>query len=274
MVYDGAAEMNELSLNSAVLAGENLLNNLVQVLTRFRLGKYACIADVSKCFFQVGIPFDQQDWFRVVWYKNNDLENGNSQIFRFTLWGINSSPYVALLALQRLAHENPSNASQITLNAVLNNRYMDDVLLASDTLLDLETIVEEGLKLFESRKFKLRKWMANSFAKSILLHVPKCDLAPCMSEIDLGSQPLPNSKALGLVWNTEGDVLRVRCREFTEAATKREMSSQLASQFDSLGMASPFLLGGKLILFPYLDWVGMRLFQMRLELVGESGFPS
>ena len=72
VVYDGAAEMNGLSLNSAVLAGENLLNNLVQVLTRFRLGKYACIADVSKCFFQVGIPVDQQDWFRVVWYKNND----------------------------------------------------------------------------------------------------------------------------------------------------------------------------------------------------------
>ena len=40
---------------------------------------------------------------------------------------------------------------------------MDDLLLASDTLLDLETIVEEGLKLFESRKFKLRKWIANSF---------------------------------------------------------------------------------------------------------------
>ena len=284
VVYDGAAEMNGLSLNSAVLAGENLLNNLVQVLTRFRLGKYACIADVGKSFLQVGIPVDQQDWFRIVWYKNNDLENGDSQIFRFTrhVWGINSSPYVALLALQRLAHENPSNASQITLNAVLNNRYMDDLLLASDTLLDLETVVEEGLKLFESRKFKLRKWIANSFAKSILLHVPECDLAPCMSEIDLGSQPLPNSKALGLVWDTEGDVLRVRCREFTETATKREMSSQLASQFDPLGMASPFLLGGKLILQKVsslgLGWdetlpdevrVGWRKWLSQLSLLNE-----
>ena len=37
-----------------------------------------------------------------------------------------------------------------------NNRYMDDLLLASDTLLEHEAIVEKGLKLFKSRKFKLR----------------------------------------------------------------------------------------------------------------------
>ena len=43
-------------------------------------------------------------------------------------------------------------------------------------------------------------------------------------------------------------MLRIHCREFEEASTKCEMSSQLSSQFDPLGMASPFLLGGKLIL--------------------------
>ena len=43
-----------MSINQAVLAGENLLNGLVEVLIRFRLGRYACVADISKCFFQVG----------------------------------------------------------------------------------------------------------------------------------------------------------------------------------------------------------------------------
>ena len=43
-------------------------------------------------------------------------------------------------------------------------------------------------------------------------------------------------------------MLRIHCREFQEAATKREMSCKLSSQFDPLGIASPFLLGGKLIL--------------------------
>ena len=250
VVYDGAAMFNGMSLNQVVLAGENLLNKLVEVLIRFRLGKYACVADASKCFFQLSIPSDQQDLFRIVWYENNDLDKGKPQIFKFTrhVWGINSSPYVALLALKRLVKENPVNVSELTLNVTQNNRYMDDILFASDNLGDLETIARKSAKLFESRGFKLRKWIANSHAKSILSRVSPKDLAHCLKEIDLGVQPLPDSKALGLIWDTQNDMLRVYSREFAETSTRREMSSQLASQFDPLGMASPFLLGGKLIL--------------------------
>ena len=34
---------------------------MLEVLFRFRLGKFACVADLSKCFFQVKIPESQQD---------------------------------------------------------------------------------------------------------------------------------------------------------------------------------------------------------------------
>ena len=53
MVYDGAAAVEGMSLNQAAFAGENLLNNLVEVLTRFCVGEFACVANLSKCFFQV-----------------------------------------------------------------------------------------------------------------------------------------------------------------------------------------------------------------------------
>ena len=36
VVYDGSAEVGGSSLNRAVLSGENLLNNLVEVLIQFR----------------------------------------------------------------------------------------------------------------------------------------------------------------------------------------------------------------------------------------------
>ena len=52
VVYDGAAELKGMSISQAVLAGENLLNGLVDVLIRFRLGRYTCVADISKCFFK------------------------------------------------------------------------------------------------------------------------------------------------------------------------------------------------------------------------------
>ena len=76
VVYDGAATVGGESLNRAVLAGENLLNGLIDVLMRFRMGKYACVADVSKCFFQIKLPRDQQDWFHIIWFKDNNIDSG------------------------------------------------------------------------------------------------------------------------------------------------------------------------------------------------------
>ena len=93
--------------------------------------------------------------------------NGFTQIYRFTrhVWGVNSSPYIALLAIKRLVFENVTNASQSTLNAILQCRYKDDLLLSSDSLVELETIARESRLLLESRGFTLRKWVSNNAAK-------------------------------------------------------------------------------------------------------------
>ena len=64
---------------------------------------------MSKCYFQIRLPWNQQDWFHIIWFKVNNIDGGEIQIFRFTrhVWEINSSPYVALLALDRLAAKTP-----------------------------------------------------------------------------------------------------------------------------------------------------------------------
>ena len=203
VVYDGSATFKGISLNQIVLSGENLLNNLLDVLIHFRLGKFACVADLSKCFFQVRFPKNQQDLFRLVWFKDNNINNGIVQIYRFTrhVWGINSSPFVALMAIKRLVEENPTNAGQLTLKAVKNNRYMDDILLACTFFNELQTIASEAVDLFRSRGFKLRKWVANSHAKEILWDIPKTDLAPSLGEVEIDCDPLPDSGTLGLFWD-------------------------------------------------------------------------
>ena len=129
VVFDGAAGYNCWSINDAVLSRENMLSNLVEVLTRFRLGKFACMADLSKCFFQNAMPEHQQNLFRLVWYSDNDIDGGKIHIFHFTrhIRGINSSPFIALFAINRLITENPIDASSLTLSAIESNRYMDDL---------------------------------------------------------------------------------------------------------------------------------------------------
>ena len=93
VVFDG---------DDIVHSGINLLNGLVEVLTRFRVVRLACTADLSKCFFLVAMPESQKDLFRLVWYRNNDLDEGKLQLHRFTrhVWEINFSHFIALFAIE------------------------------------------------------------------------------------------------------------------------------------------------------------------------------
>ena len=84
--------------------------------------------------------------------------------------------------------------------------------------------------------------------KPVLQQIPPCDRASSVGKIDIRSQPLPDSSALGLVWDPQSDTVRISSRKFVDATTRREMTSQLSSQFDPLGVVSPLLLGEKLIL--------------------------
>ena len=151
VVFYGAAKFDGTALNDVVLPGINLLNGLVEVLTRFRMGRYPCMADLSKCFLQVSVPESQRDLFRLVWFKDNDIDEGKIQILKLTrhVWGVNSSPYIALFAIEKLVAENPTNASNLTLSAVETNRYMDNLLLSSDSLEDLETISRDRFCCFK-----------------------------------------------------------------------------------------------------------------------------
>ena len=145
----------------------------------------------------------------MIWYRNNDLDEGKVQLYRFTrhVWGINSSPFIALFAIEKLIAENPTNAGTMTLAAIENNRYMDDLLLASDSLDDLKKISRESTSLFEGRDFKLRKWVTNGSIKTVFSGIPKCDVGSNIPEKDLSAEPMPNSKTLSLVWDAENDRL-------------------------------------------------------------------
>ena len=68
VVYDGSAEFEQHYINAKIFAGPDLLVPLFDVITRFRMGKYAIIADLKECFFQIGIPPEQHDFFHILWY--------------------------------------------------------------------------------------------------------------------------------------------------------------------------------------------------------------
>ena len=179
------------------------------------------------------------------------MDSGEVQRYCFTrhVLGINSSAYIALLVIERLILKNPTATSKLTLSMVETNRYMDDMLMTSDSLTDLEVVTRESMSLVKSSGFKLRKWVENGLPKSILSNIPQSDLRSSIREIDPGSHPIPDCKALGIIWDVENDRLRVCGNSaLSEVSTRREMLRMLASHFDHLGILAPLLLKGKLIL--------------------------
>ena len=81
-MYDGAATFEDVCLNWAMLAGTNLLKNLVKVLTRFRLTEFAYMADLCECFLHVAMP-EAHILFRIIWFSNGNEEAGTHRCFVF-----------------------------------------------------------------------------------------------------------------------------------------------------------------------------------------------
>ena len=253
IVYDGKAKFKGTCVNDIIMSGPDFLNPLLHVLTRFRLGKYALMSDVTKCFFQIQLPAAQRDLFRLLWFENNDVERGKLVSYRFRVhpWGIKSSPYIACLAFKKLVEENPTCASDMTLQNILQNMYMDDLIFSVDSLESAQTITNEAVSLFKSRGFKLVKWSANRDTMSVLSSLGPELLSASIRELDLCGEELalPSAKTLGCVWDPDSDELRIDCSlKPLGKYTRRTMLSQLGQNFDPLGFGSPFFIKARLIL--------------------------
>ena len=90
-----------VSLNRAELAATNLLNNLVKISLRFCLGK--CMADLSKRFFQISVPKEQKDLFRLICFEDN-LEGGEPHVFHFTR-PPSFDPYVRFVPVREVRND-------------------------------------------------------------------------------------------------------------------------------------------------------------------------
>ena len=93
VVFDTSAKYQGTSLNENLLPGIDFLNNLVNVSTKFRTGKYAIIGDIDKMFHQVGVCESDMDALRFVRRENPEdkllgLCNVSSSFWvgRFTLY--------------------------------------------------------------------------------------------------------------------------------------------------------------------------------------------
>ena len=131
--------------------------------------------------------------------------------------------------------------------------YVDDLVTGADT-------VESGLSIYHAVKglkaegsFNLRKWHSNS--PKLMEKISQFEQgnerdSPTAQTLPTGTEP--ESKILGVAWNTHSDELSFCLCELVQYATsfpvtKRSVLRITASIFDPLGILAPFVIKLKML---------------------------
>ncbi|KAL9977438.1 hypothetical protein ACROYT_G014841 [Oculina patagonica] len=242
-VCDAAAKFQGSSLNSQLLSGPDLLNNLVGIFMRFREEKVALSGDIEAMFNQVAVPEEDQASLRFLWRQSPESPTEVYQYVRH-IFGAKCAPTCSNYALLRCAEDNEKQFPNAAL-AVKRNFYMDDFfksVKSSDQALELQ---QELVEMLNEAAFHLTKWISNE--KEVIEQIPESERAPSIKVVE-ESIVMPMERALGVVWDTSSDCFVYEVVKKDIADTRRKILSLIASLFDPIGFLAPFLVRAKIFL--------------------------
>ena len=205
---------------------------------RFRLNKIAVVADIEKAYVQLELNSCDRDVTRFLWLKDVDspVSDDNLQEYRFrrVIWGIICSAF--LLASTIYLHLR-SYKNEISKD-VANNLYVDNLVSGVVSVEDGVTYYNTVKRIFNEASMNMCKWSSNSK-----------NLMELMKPEDRCNDK--SIKILGVMWNTDTDVLRLTYLKdniMEDKLSKRVMLKIIASVYDPLGFLAPVMIKFKVLL--------------------------
>ena len=221
------------SLNDCLNTGPSLTIKLYDCLLQFRCNPFAVISDISKAFHRVQIHPDDRQYCKFLWL---DRDQNTQQTFQFrvVLFGATCSPYL----LQEVLNTHFSGYHGQFGGDLMSNFYVDNfskTYESESTMLEEKQLVDEVLL---AANMPLQGWASNSstFNQNFDLDVKE------------------DQNVLGLTWNIHKDTLRIELGKKLPVnvncwkPTKRSFVSVTSSVFDPLGLVSPIIIRGKILI--------------------------
>ncbi|MCO5761852.1 MAG: hypothetical protein NHG36_10120 [Chromatiaceae bacterium] len=246
-VLDCAAKTRGISLNTLLEVGPNNLANLWGVVGRFRVYRIVINADITEMFSQILVYLDDQLMLVFMWNHDPDQE---PEFYTNTrhVFGAKCSPAIAVNAV----HVAVKRACEHNLSLALREFYMDDFYHGGPDAESVVKVAKEVVEALAESGMVLKKFASNS--KEVLGAFAPEDLAPPFKDFkEKEDGLLPTMKALGLRWDAEKDTLGFSTRmQPAPPANLAQALSQVASLFDLLRIAGPYLMRGKLLFQSFL----------------------
>lgn len=247
VVFDSSAKHDGVSLNDVLLSGPDLNNTLLGVLIRFRKENIAVTADIQQMFYAFVVREDHRDYLRFLWYKDNNLNSDITEYrMKVHIFGNSPSPSVAIYGLRRAAQEHQDKYGTDSKEFVMRNFYVDDGLTSVPTEEEAIDLLKRTQKLLAASNLKLHKIASNS-SKVMTAFAPE-DLAKDLKDLNLGADPLPLQRSLGLIWNLESDSFSFQVSHEEKPFTKRGILSTVQSLYDPIGFVAPITVQGKALI--------------------------
>ncbi|XP_043209587.1 uncharacterized protein LOC122374727 [Amphibalanus amphitrite] len=247
IVFDCSAEFRGHVLNSHLLQGPDLTNSLTGILCRFRKEPVAVSCDLEAMFNQVGVDVRDRNLLRFLWWEDGDLKRDPTEYRMKThLFGATSSPACAMFALRAAADCQRGDTEREAADFMKGDFYIDDGLISVPDAETAVKLIDTTRKLCARGGFTVHKILSNSI--DVVKSVPMESRCAGLRSLDVGSGDLPVERTLGIDWDTDTDMLSIHVTPRVREVTRRGILSVVSSFFDPLGLVSPFILRGKLLL--------------------------
>ena len=224
------------SLNEATYCGVNLMQDMCQLLMRFRTNQFVYLSDIRKAFLMIKLKKDK-DRNRFCFF----VREGDKLIcYRFTtiIFGLNSSPFILNYVIQYHASLFPQDEC----TEMLKNIFFVDNLVKSHNNEDkLMYLYKTSVDRMAQGGFELRSCNTNSEKlKELMIKDKKFVEHDCALE-----------KVLGYMYSPTEDMLHLAKANIDltiKLITKRFILSMFSKVFDPLGFTSPVTIRGKTLL--------------------------
>ncbi|XP_059225672.1 uncharacterized protein LOC131997855 [Stomoxys calcitrans] len=248
IVWDAAAAVDNTSLNTVLLKGPDLLNNLLGVLLRFRERSIAISGDIREMFHQIRIAKEDQQAQKFLWRNGMDKDKIDVYAMTVMTFGASCSPSLANFIKNKNAERFASKYPK-AVHAILNNMFVDDWLQSLDSDEEMIEMAKIVRFIHEEGGFEMRNWLSNSDRVLGELQKPKTQLQKSIADLDGKFE-----KVLGMWWTPSHDELtfigKFGAEVFDESIipTKRSVLRVIMSIFDPLGLLGQFVIQGKIIM--------------------------
>lgn len=251
LVWDAAATVDGISLNSALLKGPDQLNSLLFVLYRFRERHVAVTGDIKEMFHQVKIKKQDQDAQRFLWRDNegDEVKHYTMQVMTF---GATCSPSSAQYVLNKNASEFREVYPRAYM-AIKENHYVDDFLDSLDSEEEAIELAKQVRMIHHRGGFEIRNWVSNS---TTVIQALDQQVNLTRKNLNMSNED-GAEKILGICWCTESDSFsysmskKANVRQIIERQeppTKREVLRTVMSVFDPLGLLAHYVIYIKILL--------------------------